>query len=225
MCFSATASISSGIVIGAIGVATLPLVRRRRELMFAALPLAFGVHQILEGIIWNQLDESVEHAVRGPAVLAWLLFAWLLLPIWVPVSVWLLEPDPRRRRWMLGLGAIGAAVGVLLFAQAIAAPATASVLQNHLHYETPNGPPWLIAFPYVGATCLPLLLCTQRFVVWFGVAMTLSMAGSAALDAASFASVWCSFAAVLSVGLFAHYLLRDVALGGRATRELGAPAA
>jgi hypothetical protein len=110
---------------------------------------------------------------------------------------------------MLGLGGVGAAVGIFLFAQAVTAPATVTVLQNHLHYQTPDGPPWLLAFPYVAATCLPLVLSSRRFVVWFGVAMTLSMAASAAVDAVNFASVWCFLAALLSIGIFAHYLLDE----------------
>jgi hypothetical protein len=133
----------------------------------------------------------------------------LLLPIWVPVSVSLFEPNRSRRRWMLALSGVGAAVGGFLFRQAITAPATVDVLQNHLHYAIPEGPAWLIAIPYVAATCLPLLISSHRFVVWFGVAMTASMAASAALDALAFSSVWCSFAAVLSIGLFAHYLFAD----------------
>ena len=110
---------------------------------------------------------------------------------------------------MLGLGGIGAVVGVFLFVQAVTAPATVTVLQEHLHYQTPDGPPWLLAFPYVAATCLPLVLSSQRFVLWFGVAMTLAMGASAAVDAVNFASVWCFFAALLSITIFVHYLGHD----------------
>lgn len=209
MCFSASASLTTGIVLTATGAATLPLVRDRRELLFAALPLGFGIHQITEGVIWNQLDDSVANAVRGPAVLAWLLFAWLLLPIWVPISVWLFEPDARRRRWMLALSVIGAGIGIFLFAQAITAPAQVSRVEQHLHYAIPVGPGWLLAIPYLAATCLPLLLSTRRFVMWFGVALTASMAFTALTDALAFSSVWCFFAALLSFGLFAHYLRLD----------------
>lgn len=86
MCFSATASFTSGVVVGGIGLATLPMVRQRRELAFAALPVVFGVHQLLEGVIWTQLDhEPTGTAIRSPAVIAWLLIAWTLFPILVPV--------------------------------------------------------------------------------------------------------------------------------------------
>src|SRR5262249_55159813 len=149
-------------------------------------PLGFGVHQLLEGLIWVQLDDAVLHAVRGPAVLAWLLFAWLFLPIWLPISVWLFEPDPWRRRGMAALGVLGVGVGGYLFVKAWTAPATVDVLQQHLHYSTTDGPPWALAIPYVAATCLPLLLCSKRFVVWFGGALLVAMAASAITDVQAF---------------------------------------
>ncbi|MGB9233251.1 MAG: DUF6629 family protein [Terriglobales bacterium] len=49
MCFSATANFVGSGVLGAVGVVTLTKVKHRRELLFAALPVLFAVHQFIEG--------------------------------------------------------------------------------------------------------------------------------------------------------------------------------
>lgn len=208
VCFSATASYVSGVTIGAIGVATLPLVPERRQRMFAALPLVFAVHQLLEGVIWDQIERSGGNSVRSPAVELWLLIAWLVFPIWVPLSARLFEPDERRRRWMLALAGVGVLIGGYLAVESMLSSTAAVVNGHHLEFAIDHGPGWLLAIPYVAATCLPLLLSSHRFVVAFGAVMTISMAATALLDSRAFSSVWCFFAALLSAGLFVHYLTR-----------------
>ena len=51
MCFSATASFSTGAVLLGIGALTLKSARRPRELAFAAIPLLFAIPQSIKGVI------------------------------------------------------------------------------------------------------------------------------------------------------------------------------
>lgn len=205
MCFNATASFAAGITVGGLGVATLRLVPDRRERLFAALPLIFGVHQILEGVVWTQLEQSGQASIRTPAVELWLLIAWAVLPVYVPLAVRRFEPDPDRRRAMLVLCLVGVAIATFMTVESMVNQATASSVLHHVQYAIPVHPGWPLAIPYVAATCLPLVLSSQRFVVVFGVIMTASMAFTAATDAMAFSSVWCFFAALLSITLFVHY--------------------
>ncbi len=205
MCFSATASFTAGIALTGLGAVTLPLVPQRRQRWFAALPLIFGLQQILEGVIWNQVEAAGHGAVRTPAVELWLLIAWLLLPIWVPLSVRAFEPDPRRQRWMLGLAGVGAVTGGYLAVESMVSTTSVQVAHQHLEYAIPVHPGWPVAIPYIAATCVSLLLSSHRFVMVFGGALLIGMLSTAALEARAFSSVWCFFAAVLSVTLLAHY--------------------
>lgn len=183
-------------------------------MMFAAIPLVFGAHQLLEGVIWGQLEDSGQAAVRTPAVEAWLLIAWVLLPVYVPLAVRRFEPDARRRAWMLGLAVVGAATGALLAVESVVAEVSVSASPHHLQYSVAGMRALPVAFPYVAATCGPLLVSSHRFVVRFGLALLAAMAVTAVLDARAFSSVWCFFAALLSTGLFVHYSrLRSPALG------------
>ena len=53
MCFSATANFVGSGVLCVIGVVTLTKVKHRRELLFAALPSLFAIHQFIEGFVWR----------------------------------------------------------------------------------------------------------------------------------------------------------------------------
>ena len=52
MCFSAPASFTAAAVLLGLGTVTMRRARSRRELPYAAIPLLFGVQQLLEGMLW-----------------------------------------------------------------------------------------------------------------------------------------------------------------------------
>ena len=52
MCFSASASFAAGTALVAVGAVTLSKAGHRAELGYAAIPLLFGVQQLIEGVIW-----------------------------------------------------------------------------------------------------------------------------------------------------------------------------
>ena len=52
MCFSETASFLAGTGLSVLGVATLRATQRRSEIPFAAIPLMFGLQQMVEGALW-----------------------------------------------------------------------------------------------------------------------------------------------------------------------------
>ena len=71
MCFSATANFVGSGLLGAVGVVTLTKVKHRRELLFAALPTLFAIHQFIEGFVWLGLDgilsPVVAHDMGAPS--------------------------------------------------------------------------------------------------------------------------------------------------------------
>jgi hypothetical protein len=205
VCFSATASFASAGLVGAVGAATVPLVRRPREAPLALLGLAFAGHQFVEGVVWLQLTGSGRTTVRSPAVELWLLFAWALLPVLVPVAMAMVEPDPRRRPALVALGVGGVVVGVTLGAASFLGSVPARVVADHLSYVVPTGPAKLAILPYLVVTCGPPLLSSHTSLRAWGVALTTAMGVTAVLQNAGFASLWCWFAAILSVMVLAHF--------------------
>ena len=114
LCFSATANFVGSGLLGAIGVATLREVKHRRELLFAAVPCLFALHQFTEGIVWLGLDHKLGSMAAHDAAAAYLLYAQGLLPFLLPLSVYLIEPTAYRRRRMLGFVALGTLLGLYM---------------------------------------------------------------------------------------------------------------
>ena len=52
MCFSVQSDLAVGIALVPVGIASLREVRHAREVPFAALPLLFAVHQLIEAVVW-----------------------------------------------------------------------------------------------------------------------------------------------------------------------------
>ena len=52
MCFSPEASFAGGLIISSIGIATVTKVYKSSQLLFAAIPLFFGIQQFIEGALW-----------------------------------------------------------------------------------------------------------------------------------------------------------------------------
>jgi hypothetical protein len=73
VCFSATANFAGSAVLGTAGVVTLTKVKHRRELLFAALPLLFAIHQFIEGFVWLGLDGILSPAVAHDMGAAFML--------------------------------------------------------------------------------------------------------------------------------------------------------
>ena len=93
MCFSATANFVGSGLLGAVGVVTLTKVKHRRELLFAALPTLFAIHQFIEGFVWLGLDGILSPVVAHDMGAAFMLYAQGLLPFLLPLSVLLFEPS------------------------------------------------------------------------------------------------------------------------------------
>lgn len=101
---------AAGIALLVLGAITVRRASTKTELPYAAIPMIFGVQQLVEGGLWLALPAQTltTHALA----IAYLLLSNVLWPILVPVAVWLIEPDAVRRRRMLMPLAAGAAISI-----------------------------------------------------------------------------------------------------------------
>lgn len=205
MCWNAEASFIGAGVVGVVGVATLTQVKKKEEVLLGALPLGFAFHQALEGVTWLNLDNSVDATLRGWGVHLWVLYAWALLPAWLPIGVRLIEPDERRRRWMVPLLVIGVALSLFMLTQALQPEIEVRVLESNLDYMLPLDIGIYLALPYILATCLSPILSSHKWILVFGIGNVLALTAATIMKAADFSSIWCTFAAFLSVLIFVHF--------------------
>ncbi len=205
MCFSPEADFSAGTAVAAVGVVTLRRVRVPRELIIGSLPLLLGAHQFVEGFVWLGLRGQVSSGLGAAARDAYVIFAHALLPALIPVGFLLLEPDRRRARWLWPWALTGAALGAYLLWQVTAYPVGAEEQAHCIDYttHTPNSDP--IAALYVAVTCLPALLSTRRHLRWFGALNLIGFAATAVVRADELTSLWCIYAAFVSVLILEHF--------------------
>lgn len=209
MCFSPQADLVGGAVLVVLGVDALRHVHQRRDhLPLAALPLVLAAHQIVEAFAWWGLQGVVPSAVGSVAVWLYVFVAFVVLPVYVPISILLLEPPGWRRRVISGFVVLGCAVAVVLLAGMVRGPVTATLADYHLSYASGTNAGAGIIAAYVLATCGAVLFSGRKYLMVFGIVNLLAVAVLARYEVEGFASLWCAWAAV-TAGCIALYMRMD----------------
>lgn len=207
MCFCAAASFTAGGVLSLLGVATLKLTKRREEVFFAMIPLLFGLQQFIEGLLWLsfQLEGKLLNVVM---TYVFLLFSHVLWPVFVPFSIGFMETVPWRKKVIRGFQLTGSAVAVYLLYFIVRYPINAEI-REHIVYVFPHFhiPPVLVL--YIAATCLSALFSSQHVVNLFGALAFVLFLVAFWFYYVAFFSVWCFFAAILSVVIYLHFQFRN----------------
>lgn len=204
MCFSASASFIAGIALSTVGVATLRMTKRKREIPLATIPLLFGMQQISEGLIWLSFrsDSSLPDSTL---TLVYSLFSHVLWPIFVPFAVGLLETVSWRKKALAACQVAGLAVGLYLLYVIVQFPVTARVLGQHIVYESPHFYIVTVMTFYLVATCISSLLSSRVIIRMFGALSLITFLAAYVIHAATLVSMWCFFAAVLSVIVYCYF--------------------
>src|SRR5271154_5421146 len=205
MCFSATANFVGSGVLGAIGVVTLTKVKHRRELLFAALPTLFAIHQFIEGFVWLGLDGVLSPAVAHDMGAAFMLYAQGLLPFLLPLSVLLFEPNGKSRLRMLPFLVLGGATTLYILWALTAFPTQIYVRANSIVYINQATNNTAVAVLYVIATCGSLFFSQIRAMVLFGAANLAILLIVMAFKRYAFTSLWCAYAAIASVIILGYF--------------------
>lgn len=205
MCFSATANFVGSTVLGAVGVVTLTKVKHRRELLFAALPILFAIHQFIEGFVWLGLDGILSPVVAHDMGAAFMLYAQGLLPFLLPLSVLLFEPTANARRRMLPFLVLGGGTTLYILWALTAYPLQLFVKGNSIVYINQATNNMTVAVLYVIATCGSLFFSKVRAMVIFGAANLAILLAVMELKRYAFTSLWCAYAAVASVIILAYF--------------------
>jgi hypothetical protein len=205
MCFSPDADFSAGAVLVGVGVATLRRVRARRELIVGALPLLFGLHQLVEAFVWLSLDGQVSTGLGDAAKDVYIIFAHVGLPLVVPFGFLLIEPDRRRARWMWPLVCLGVVMGVYLLWQVTAYPVGAYEDAHCIDYTTHTPNDILIGALYVLATCGPALISSRPYLRSFGLISVIGAVAVAVIRVDELTSLWCVYVALVSVLILEHF--------------------
>jgi hypothetical protein len=205
VCFSATANFVGSAALGAIGVVTLTKVKHRRELLFAALPTLFAVHQFIEGFVWLGLDGTLSPVVTHDMSAAYMLYAQGLLPFLLPLSVLLFEPDGKSRRSMLPFLVLGGATTLYILWALMAYPLQVYIRGDSIVYINQATNNTAVAVLYVIATCGSLFCSKIRMMVIFGAANLIILLVVMEYKRYAFTSLWCAYAAIASLIILVYF--------------------
>lgn len=207
MCFSLEADLVAGVALLPIAVLTLREVRHAREVPFATLPLLFALHQLVEAVVWAGTEGDVSSGLQHAAAMAYLIFAFPVLPILVPVAVLLLEPQGSRLR-VAPFVALGGVVATYFAVAVFTGPIEVVVHPHALAYVAHVNDAVLWTGLYIVAVIGAPLLSGYPSLVAFGVVnfVGLTVAGLAYVE--GFASLWCIWAAMSSILIMVHMYRR-----------------
>ena len=209
MCFSAEASFAGGIIISAIGVATVTKVHKPSQLIFASIPLVFGIQQITEGVLWLTLPNSDYLNVQKFSTYLFLIMAEVLWPMMIPLSVLFMEENQKKKKILRLFLILGACLSIYYASCLTLFNVNPEIMGFHIQYHT-NFPKSvaLIAFAiYLAVTIAPLFVSSIKKTHLLGMLMFLSCAVTAIFFTQYLTSVWCFFAALISGVIF--WILRD----------------
>jgi len=203
MCFSATGSFGVAAVIAGIGAVAVTQDKPRSHRMLASVPLLFAAQQVAEGVVWMTIGHPAEAPLHGIAVTLFLGFALVCWPMWVPTCLFVAERDARRRRILGALSVIGVVVGLYASLLLVRGPPTAHVAGHSLAYSYGDrGPAVMLALylpGYALPTVVPFFVYTISRAKIIGTVLLFSLVATFMIERRALASVWCFFAAILSV--------------------------
>jgi hypothetical protein len=217
MCFSAPASFVAGGLLTVAGALALRKNEDPAGRAFAAIPLLFGIQQLSEGFLWLALTGDDFASMKTANMFAFLFFAQVLWPAWVPWAVRRMERDSLRRRILLPLMITGFAVSAYLAAGLLwFFRPEAALVGHHIYYEF-NHPVHLAKYSgifYFIPTVLPTFFSSHRRVWILGFLTFISFVVTKLFFGQFVISVWCYFAAAMSLAVLAVFPLRRVAVKG-----------
>lgn len=207
MCFSATASFAASVVLSGTGTLALHQAETKEDRFLASIPFLFAIQQFFEGLVWLFPTHG---ALTSVLAYAFLFFAFLLWPVYVPHVAYIHEPPGIRKDLLQGLRWIGALGSAALFLILLTNPLHVVVVQQSLCYKVDVLLPYIAEgiVLYVIVTVGSLLLSTNRFLRLFGMGALATACMAWQFYHYAFTSVWCFFAALMSVVLVLSFYLR-----------------
>jgi hypothetical protein len=209
MCFSAEASFVGGVIITAIGVATIRKVHKPSQIIFACIPLFFGLQQIAEGFLWLALQNPEFAGIQKPAMYWFLIMAEVFWPFMVPLSVLQMEKNKKKIKILRGFLSLGILVSFYFIYRLLTSHINPEINGYHIEYveDSPKLIRLTVFMFYLIASIVPLFISTVKRTYILGILMTFSCLVSILFFTQYLTSVWCFFGALMSIVIL--WILRD----------------
>lgn len=207
MCFSMSASLIAGSALSVAGALTIKKANTKKEILFASIPLIFGIQQLMEGAVWFSLARDV-HLLNLFATYGFIIIAYVVWPILIPLSILLLEKKNIHKKILKVLLGLGTLLGLYLLYFIVSKNIVSGINCNSIIYTAPSRTEYglFLTALYVSVISLSGMFSSYKMVKVLGVVMLTLFVIAYYFYTVSFISVWCFFAAVLSVVIYLHFV-------------------
>lgn len=200
MCFSEKASFSAAILLTVVSGACFAAAGKKTKYYpLAAIPLFCALQQYAEGFQWLYFKRDWgTPEVLNAARQVFVFIAYCLWPAWIPLSLYTPEMIPDRKKCLFLFSLAG---GAYAFYNALTVfPHSSTAINNSIYYFTPI--PYAALGPYLIFVILPWFISSLPKTSLIGLAFFISVLIATFFYAATFTSVWCFFAALVSSLIF-----------------------
>ena len=197
-------SFGSGIVLAVIGVVTLKITKKPKHKVFAFVPVLFAIQQISEGFVWLTLQNSDYAKWQSIPIHIFMVFAHIVWPFWITLSALLLETKPSRKNILRVLFIVAIFLSGSEIFYMSTRDISAEVTGHHVKYlfEYPQFYVIVTDIVYGLVTIVPCFVSSIKRMWLLGFCFTASLLVSAFFYQAHLLSVWCFFAAILSILIY-----------------------
>jgi Family of unknown function (DUF6629) len=201
MCFSAQASFTTSAILLFVGAYTISQAKKSKQVMFAATPLLFSMQQLCEGILWLTLPNNAFSFLSTIMIYSFLFFALIIWPVWIPTALFFIEKNKFSQKTLSLFIIIGSSIACYFLYSLATQGSSAQIIKNHISYS------FYLAFFHRGIMvlvyCIPTVasffVASIPILKFFGIALVGSIIITIIFWKFCFTSVWCFFAALLSI--------------------------
>lgn len=199
MCFSASVSFGASLILAGTGIYTIKKTESSKILAFAGIPLLFGLQQFSEGILWLSIDNPELDFWRNSSIYLYIIIAQVIYPLWIPLAIWLMEPDKGRKKILSYFIFLGGFLSIYILYCTMAYDVSAVIDGKHVHYQ--------LDFPNLAlrrsliflTSVVPPFISSLRAMKLLGASLLISLIIAIVFFLYYIISLWCFFAAILSL--------------------------
>lgn len=215
MCFSPEASFAASAFLFVVSVLSYKKIvssgpQNRKLFALLLVPLGFAIQQFFEGVLWLSLLNNYSAVVTSASTYGFIFFAFIFWPAYIPSALYCLERD-RSSGWRIYalqfLMLIGFLVAAFLLYEVFAYGITARNMNCHIMYTLNSVGSLTVAesismISYLLATIMPMLISSVVGMPIMGLFVSLAYEITARFYSQHLISVWCFFAAVVSISVY-----------------------
>ncbi len=168
-------------------------------------PVIFSVHQLIEGVLWLTIGRGqLRHLVQWLTV-SYLVIAYSFWPIVSPAALYLIEPDPNKKKRFVPLLVFGVGASLYFLCYTFFGHVEASIVHCSIAYDAGIPYPDVSTVLYAIVVLLPFFFSSYPPILALGIINLILSSAAYYIYHVTFDSVWCFFAAALSLNVYLFF--------------------